>query len=504
MNKHMNKIRIYLLAICVLAAGWLRAEEKVYSECMPEGRVCIESQSLEKTENQAHLKIVFRLDSTYLKHMTWVSLTPAIQLDTTREKRLHTMLVAGKRQQIVFDREGVDTVKYGTNYERIDRRVKKLDKQQVKWQETFDYEAWMDSAEVVVLMEDCGCGKVRDTSDLAVRPVSSPDPRGLALLIEAEHKEEALDTLKMYELHGTAYINFVVDKWNIHPDYMRNATELRKITDTLDIMVADKNISVRSIRIHGWASPESPYEHNAMLSLNRAQSLTGYVKSLYKLPSSVFLPAEATPENWIGVVEYLHEHGAEIAHSAEILKMIGDPDKVTGQKADDLEAQIRNKYSESYNKLLTECYPFLRRSDYEVIFDVRFFTLEEAREIIKEHPYQLSLREMMMVANSYGLYTPEYNAVVRIAYEYYGKDHSEACVNMANVLIQEGDLKTAQAVLLHADDSAAAENARGVLALYNKDWAHARKHFERAQEQGADVKANLHLTDALETHPGNK
>ncbi len=88
---------------------------------------------------------------------------------------------------------------------------------------------------------------------------------------------------------------------------MGNRAELRKITDTLDIMVRDQNVTVRQIKIHGWASPESPYEHNRMLATNRAKSLTDWVRQQYNLPANVFAPAEATLENWIGLRKAVEE-----------------------------------------------------------------------------------------------------------------------------------------------------------------------------------------------------
>lgn len=507
----MKKILTLCISLLPMLGAWAEISKIEYGECLPESKICVTRQVLDRSDKKVHLAIDFSLDSTYLKNMTWVSLRPVVVVrdsaylsgDSTMIKKLHAALIAGRQQMIVFAREGVAN-RYGEDYELVDRKVRRHTAQVLSWEESFDYEDWMEHADVYVELENCGCGKFNAMDTLPLRPIADPQPRLLADLIEARHIAEAADTLKEYELHGSAFINFVVDRWEVHPDYMANRAEIKKITDTLDIMVADNNISVRSIQIHGWASPESPYKHNTMLSTNRAQALTDYIQSQYNLPAEVYLPAMATPENWIGVVDYLRTRSLDFEHADEILKMIGEPILLTGSRADQVEQRIKRLYRRDYDRLLLYCYPHLRRSDYEVVFDVRCFTLAEAREVIRTKPYQLSLKEMMMVADSYGQFSDEYNKVVRVAYDYYGADHTEARINMANVHIRCGRYDEAEDVLETCGDGAAACNASGVLALCRKDWAGAREAFLRAQQQGADVTLNLQLVDELQAHPSNQ
>ena len=54
-----------------------------------------------------------------------------------------------------------------------------------------------------------------------------------------------------------------------------------------------------------------------------------------------------------------------------------------------------------YASLLQDCYPGLRHSDYTVRYVVRGFNVEEAKQIIKTRPQQLSLQEMYLVAQTY-------------------------------------------------------------------------------------------------------
>ena len=285
------------------------------------------------------------------------------------------------------------------------------------------------------------------------------------------------------------------------PDYMNNRAELRKITDTLDVMVKDPNVSVRQVKIHGWASPESPYEHNKMLAENRAKSLTEYVKRQYNLPAEVFAPAEATPENWIGLrAAVVDMDEATLPHKEQIMdiidKVLADLENDVTKQADRDELSIRSKYAEEYRYLLKNVYPGLRRSDYEISFNFSDFTLEQAKEIYKTKPYQLSLREMWDVAGTMQPYSPEYNKVMQTAVNIY-PDAPEALINLANVAIRQKDLLKAESLLDRAGDSAEAQNARAVIAIIQKRYADAERLLNDAAKKGLDVSKNREAIQLL-------
>jgi tetratricopeptide (TPR) repeat protein len=278
------------------------------------------------------------------------------------------------------------------------------------------------------------------------------------------------------------------------PDYMDNRRELRKITDTLDVMNADKNISIRQIKIHGWASPESPYKHNEMLANNRAKSLTDYVRRTYNLPADVFAPAEATPENWVGLREAVEQLStATLPHRDAILSIIDD---VT-LEPDPKEKRIKQRYPSEYQYLLRNVYPHLRRSDYEITFQYKEFTLEEAKEVYKTKPYQLSLRELWDVAQTFPKGGDEYNKVMQTAANIY-PDSPEAAINLANVALRQNDLLKAETLLEHAGTSAEAENARAILYMKKKEWLEAEYALRRAETAGMDVKVNRGVLQVLQ------
>jgi len=141
-------------------------------------------------------------------------------------------------------------------------------------------------------------------------------------------------------------------------------------------------------------------------------------------------------------------------------------------------------------------YPWLRRSDYEVTFKFRDFTLAEAKEVYKTRPYQLSLRELCDVANTYEPYSDEYNRVMQTAYNIY-PESTAAQVNLANVAIKQKDLLKAESLIENAKETAEVENTKGVIATLKKDYDAAQKHFQKAQQLGANVSDNLKALQSL-------
>lgn len=450
-------------------------------------RVMIRNYQVVQTDNKTVVSLDFVLDSLQVPSNRYRAFTPVIiSRDSTQIDRMKTLIVTGRRQEIVFERDGIDPI-YAENCVKVLRQ--KDEPQTYSYTDAVDRQAWHQGASVYMECDLCGCGDQKKNELAYLGDLSKPDPYDLirlADIVPAVAKKER-------SLHGTAYITFVVNKWDMKPDYMDNRRELRKITDTLDVMVADPNVSVRQVKIHGWASPESPYEHNKMLAENRAKSLTEYVKHLYNLPSEVFAPAEATPENWIGLRKAVEEMDETILpHKQQILDIIGD----MSLQPDPKEWKIKQQYPAEYKYLLQNVYPGLRRSDYEISFNFSDFTLEQAKEIYKKKPYQLSLREMWDVAQTLEPNSPEYNRMMQTAVNVY-PDDPQALLNLANVAIRQKDLLKAESLLERAGDSAEALNSRAVIAIIQQHYDDATTLLQQAAAKGLDVTKNMEAISIL-------
>ena len=94
---------------------------------------------------------------------------------------------------------------------------------------------------------------------------------------------------KINVLEGSAYIDFPVNRTEIHENYRRNPAELQKILNTIDAVKNDVDTRIISVSIKGYASPESPYSNNERLAMGRTKTLKEYVRKQYDFADSLFL-----------------------------------------------------------------------------------------------------------------------------------------------------------------------------------------------------------------------
>ena len=132
--------------------------------------------------------------------------------------------------------------------------------------------------------------------------------------------------------------------------------------------------------------------------------------------------------------------------------MLSDLDEGITNKADRDEKSLKAKYPQEYNYLLKNVYPSLRRSDYDITFNIRRFTLQKAVNI---YP-----------------------------------DSTAAVINLANIALHEGDKLKAETLLKNAGDSGEAINARAVLCILKERYDEASRLLDQAERKGIDVSRN--------------
>ena len=482
---------LFITAIILFAGiqvGWAQTIT-LTDEKNGDTQVSVQNFQVTTTDQRTIFTMDFILDQLNVPSNRYRAFTPIIRSrNGDQETRLKTLIVSGRRQNIVFERDGIDEL-YADNCDNI-RRMNDAP-QTYSYTDAIDREAWHKNADVVVEADLCGCGDKMKNQEYPLATLKEINPWELIELANQEPNPEK----PMRELHGSAYITFVVDRWEMKPDYMDNRRELRKITDTLDIMVADKNITVNTIKIHGWASPESPYNHNHMLATNRAKSLTEWLRKNYNLPATAFAPAEATPENWIGLREAIEKMGTdELPHKDDIYNDVRNlllkDSIVVARTADATEAGIKRRFPQEYQYLLKNVYPGLRRSDYEITFNIRQFnTIEECLDIYRTKPHQLSKHELWRVAQTMQPFTDEYNRVMQTSLNFYPDDEA-VNLNLANVALSQHDVLKAQTLLERAGNGAAAENARAVIDIVNGNYEEAARHLDNAERLGLNVSRN--------------
>lgn len=441
-----------------------------------QGQVQVNNLKARQAADRLLVTADYILDSLHLRSNATMVFTPVVEDQAGHTATAQSLVVNGRNRHYAYLRDGGNS-----NYpDAVELRRTNGTSQNYAYRTTIPYEAWMNDATVRVATDTCGCGNLLATAPGTPRDINPHYER----LFTPAYCEAVAGEDPILSLHGRAYIDFVVNKTDIRPDYHNNAAELHKILQTIDTVRHNSKVDITAISIHGYASPEGPWDNNVRLASGRAKTLKDYVAAQYDFPASLWT-VQSTPEDWDGLDSFLV--ASNLAHRDEILQIVR-----SDIEPDARDHKIRDEYPEQYAIILASCYPYLRHSDYEVQYRVRPMTDEEAAELLDTQPELLSLGKMYRIANLYPVGSDQYNHVLDVAASVYPSD-PVANVNAAYAALRQNNLDRAERLLDRAlqggglqaadqatDISAQLLNARGVLALLKGNTAEARQLFQQS------------------------
>ena len=449
------------------------------AQSIASGAVTIDSVQTSVENERVDVAFKLNLNNLKLKAEQQLILTPMLATDSDTTA-LQPIIINGRSQQIRMMRASKRAKKYTEGKEPIVVLRKNGTEQSISYSQTIIRKQPLESdvLQLFAAQDLCGCGDIQDQDRTLLANIDNLD----AWMPAITFVKPAAEARKQRAEKGEAYLSFRVNKTDIVVDLFDNTRELAKITKTIDLVRDDKNVEITGINIHGFASPDGPYANNERLARERAASLKNYVSHLYTIDNKLF-SSNSTPEDWDGFRHKVQQ--SQLANKEEILKI-----SKSNLAPDDKDKRIRQLYPQDYAVIMSDIYPRLRHSDYTVSYTVRPFSVEEAKQILRTRPQQLSLQEMFLVAQTMEEGSAEFNEVFDIAVRMFPDDPT-ANLNAACADLQRRDIASAEKHLQKADNSAAALNARGALAVMKKDYALARQLFADAAAAGsADAKAN--------------
>lgn len=253
------------------------------------------------------LDMVLNLDSLELPANTRLVYRPCVKAAGTT-LAMPGIVVNGRRQQIMYERG--DTAGIGGGATVVRRR--NGEPQTVSYKASVPLAANVYDYDIVIREDLCGCGDIYDGNEYLLRRRRKP---AVAFL------RPAAEARKLRHIDKTAYIDFPVNSTELYSDYRRNPSELDSIIRTINLVKADKNLHIRRIVIHGYASPEGSHAANERLARGRAVTLKDYVRRLVALDDTVFAVSH-TAEDWDGLVDSIN--GGGIANRQAVLDIIAD------------------------------------------------------------------------------------------------------------------------------------------------------------------------------------
>lgn len=306
------------------------------------------------------------------------------------------------------------------------------------------------------------------------------DPAG-AIVFEVP--VEAVE--KVRAASGRANVEFPVNRTELLTDFRSNSAELKAITDSIDAVKDDPDITITSIAVKGFASPEGSYANNRRLAEGRTEALRRWVEQRYNFKPGFILTAYE-PEDWEGLRAAV-EADLTIPYRGGLLEIIND----SSLEPDARDRKLRTDYPEAYQRLLQEIYPTLRHTDYRIEYTVRSFTSpEEVFAVIEKNPSKLTASEFFLAAKTLDPEDPRYAEILTMA-AYYDPKNEAANLNAASIAIKRGDYAAADSFLKHAGQSPAAVYTRGLLAMALKDYTRAEFFLNKAKEAGYDKAESL-------------
>lgn len=468
------KRTIFILATLLGMTGMSDAVAQTTTSIIP--GVSVENFNMNR--NGKYLTVTMDIDLSELdvNSNRAVLLTPRL-VNGTDSLDLPSVGIYGHRRYYYYIRNGISTISGDT-----EKSFKASNKpEQLEYDNHIPYENWMDGATLQLHRSDWGC-----CHEILAEYEGLLGRHREAFFPELVFVQPKAEVMKSRSLSGSAYIDFPVDRTEIYPDYRRNTVELGKIQATIDSVRNDKDITITSVWLKGFASPESPYKHNTDLAIGRTAALKKHIGQLYHFADNI-IQTDYEPEDWAGLRRYVEQ--SNIDHRTEILAMI-DSD----MEPDAKEAKIKRTYPQEYRFMLQNFYPALRHTDYRIDYNIRTFSeADEIRRIMEEQPQKLSLNEFYLVAGKYEPGTDEFTEVFNTAVRMFPNDEI-ANLNAANAAIRRDDFGAARRYLDKAGDSAEAVYARGALSVREGDIGTARRYLSKAKEMGLE-KAALTLKE---------
>lgn len=462
----------------------------VFADNKAGGSVDVKSLHPVRVEDQMHITGEIVLDSLTLSSNRVLVLTPILEDANGHAAQFRSVMLTGRSQHYVFLRQGNDNYPDALEARRYNGKAQSL-----IYDEKTSVEPWMNgnNTSLRIAVDTCGCGNLIGSNDVILPGTKAPNTglfmRDVLCPFVMPSASEAPELF----VEGAAYVTYELDSITLKPHLFNNPRELMKIYNDIEKVKNDTLVSITQVSIHGFASPEGPYDHNTYLARERAKTLLNWVKNECA-DNNVKVGqfnSDFTTENWEGLIDSLNNH-PEMANRDAILELAKS----------DIEPDLRNetikkKFPTQYRYILKNWYPYLRHADYKVGFRLGQVSIEQIKQLIKTRPQVLSLNQFMLAAQTYELGSEEFNQVFDVAVRMYPDDPT-ANVNAACAALMNGNTEAAETYLKKAGETPEALNARGVLALQQKRYAAAEAFFKEAQAAGLkEATKNLNLLNSI-------
>ncbi|MDR3140421.1 MAG: DUF3868 domain-containing protein [Tannerellaceae bacterium] len=471
-----------LVALLTITATFdvsAQTEALIFGEQIP-----VKIQRLRQTEDSVQLIMDIDLTNVKIGAERSLVLTPVLISPQGREVKMKNIMINGSRRHKAFMREialnGWERDVKNTHYDVIP--LTNENRKAYRYTQSVVFESWMREARMDIVTDLCGCaaGSVQEVvSEKVANRIVLEGAKEYRALPNVAYIRPEVEQVKARSESADVFLDFPVARTEINPGFGNNPRELAKIEQIMNEIRTDKNLTVTGALITGYASPEGDVSFNNQLSRGRAEALRSYLSMRAGMPPHLYRVGYGG-EDWEGLARLVQN--SYIEPKGTILSIINYYNPM--ERKNRLRALNGGR---TYQQLLHTLYPQLRRVVAKIDYNAKNFDVEEARQVIKTHPKQLSLNEMFLVANTYPEGSKEFMEVFEIAVRIF-PDDPVANLNAAASALLTKDLARAERYLQKAGRNVPAYyNNLGVLNMMQGNNARARNLFQRAADDGVEA-----------------
>jgi tetratricopeptide (TPR) repeat protein len=305
-----------------------------------------------------------------------------------------------------------------------------------------------------------------------------------------------------------ADIHYIINRSNVRNSQVTKE-DMEGLTQFLKEAEENERIDLKEMKLHGYASPDGPYDLNDRLAEDRLESAQRYYEresrraELEESAKEGFLAMDYTPEDWEGFKEELEESDVPDKELIlRVLSMYSDPEV--------REQEIKN-LAATFEVLAEEVLPELRRSRFLVDVDKIGLSDDEIKSVWSDDPDSLNLEETLYAATLHD------DLETKLAIYKHANEKHPNCFRAINnvgyvyVLMDEpAEAKEAFQEAKEMMDNDVVNNNLGVVALMEGDLETAEELFQASMGAGDAVNYNLGIIkimqgeyDAAENYFGN-
>lgn len=441
----------------------------------------LENTKVEKVGRSVRVEADIRVDGVELNRQQALRLVPVlVSADGSQHMELKPMILEGKIRKKVTERK----IALGTISEDDIVRIKRQNgkPQTVDYHAEVPFNRWMVNGRLELRAYITGCAECSEGDEVLaagnILPYQAP------VLVTSPFIQPEDEEVKRRAEVKMARLEYPVNGYKVLPNFRKNRAELDNVQHSLETVKQNLNLTVTGIYVTGYASPEGTMAYNQRLSQQRAETFAAYVQKQNPELKKELWHVVWKGEDWDGFVAQVAQAEGWPART-KVQEAIGQ----CGDNLDACEWKIRQQLSkDDYRYVIDELYAPLRRNEYRIEYNVRNFTIEEAKEILKTRPDLLSVAEIQRVADSYGRNSEGYRKALDIAVRTY-PDNTTARNNAALAAVETEHYAEAIALLKEAQDGASL-NLLGVAYWKNNQPAEAKTALQKAADTGYAVATN--------------